>query len=155
MYAPRDARSRDRRRPLLGHVLHPPGLFSEDGAACGLLLGVNPPVDDYRRRPFLGGDVGRRFTRGAVISSEFAPRCDDAVVVNHAAGSGTRCALYTSAWAAFLPPSLLLEDPSDFLPGAQNETQLVPRVKEKIKKKKKNEKRRKSKSTGQCILARV
>lgn len=116
MDAPRNARSRDG-RGLLGL----PRLLSEDGAASGLFLGVDPPVDD--RRPFLGGDVGRRFTRGAVISSEFAPRCDDAVVVNHAAGSGARRALYASAWAVFLPPGLLLEDPSDFLPDARNETQ--------------------------------
>lgn len=134
-YPALNARSRScGRRRLLGRVLRSAGLFGEDATASGLLLGVDPPVDDRRRRPFLGGDVGRRFTRCAVISSEFAPRCDDAVVVNHAAGSGARCALYASAWTVFLPPGLLLEDPSDFLPDAQNETQLVPRESEKIKK---------------------
>lgn len=120
MNAPRNRRSRGRRRRL-------PRLLGEDAAARCLLLGVDPPVDDRRRRPFLADDVGRRFTRGAVISSEFASRRDDAVVVNHAAGSGARRALYASAWAVFLPPGLLLEDPSDFLLDARNEGRLGSR----------------------------
>jgi len=51
---------------------------------------VDSPVYD-RRRSSLGNNVGRRrrrrFIRGAVISSKFAPRGDDVVVINHAIGS--------------------------------------------------------------------
>lgn len=79
---------------------------------------MNPTVDDRRGDPLLDG---RRLALGAVISSEFAPRGDDAVVVNRAAGSA-RGAFYASAWAALLSqPGLLLEDPSDFLPNVRSD----------------------------------
>lgn len=102
-------------RRILGHDFRPPRLlFGEDAAPSGLLFGVDSPVE-VRRCPFLGDDAGRRcFTHGAVISSEFTPRGDDAVVVNHAASSA-RCALDTSMRTVLLPPGLLLEDSSHFL----------------------------------------
>lgn len=76
-------------------------------------------------RPGGGDDGGRRFARGAVISGEFAPRRDDAVVVNRATGS-TRCVPHASACAALLPPGLLLlEDPSDLLSDTRETTKLV------------------------------
>lgn len=106
---------------VLRHVLRPPWLlFGEDAAPSGFLFGVDSPVD-VRRCPFLGDDAGSRcFTHRAVISSEFTPRGDDAVVVNHAASSA-RCALDASMWAVLLPPGLLLEDSSNFLSDARND----------------------------------
>jgi len=115
--APWDAWS----RWVFGHVLRLPRFLfcDEDATPSGFFLGVESPVYDWRCSS-LGGDAGRRrFIRGTVISSKFAPRGDDAVVVNHAISS-TRCTFRASAWAAFLPPGLLLENPSDFLPNVRN-----------------------------------
>lgn len=115
--APRDARSSRVlwKVPRLLRLL-----FGEDTALRGLLLAYSPVYD----RPFLGGDAGRCFTRGAVISSKFAPRGDDAIVVNRTAGS-IWCTLHASAWAIFLPPGLLLQDLLDFLPDATKERKLI------------------------------
>lgn len=119
MDGPRDA-GRSRR------VLRSLRLLSDENAApSGLLLGVDSTVD-VRRGPLLDG---RCLIRGAVISSEFAPRGDDAVVVNRAA-RGARGAFYASAWAADLltPPGLLLEDPSDLLHGRARTTEISLRT---------------------------
>jgi len=116
--APWDAWS----RRVFGHILRLPRLLfcDEDATPSGLLFGVESPVYDWRRSS-LGGDAGRRrFIRGTVISSKFTPRGDDAVVVNHTVGSIRWCTFRASAWAAFLPPGLLLEDLSHFLPNVQN-----------------------------------